>query len=170
MQHPNSCLLPHLLHKTTQQRRLGKTQTSPQIPLRNAPHETEPLCRQPSTIRWWVNTSHIVHKDCRGHTGAMMLLAKGATASFSNKQKINTKSFTESELVGIDQALSSILRTQHFIEAQGYSVEQNLLFQENQSTIHLEVNRSLSSSKHTKHIKCCYFFICDKIADGNLEV
>jgi hypothetical protein len=34
----------------------------------------------------------------------------------------------------------------------------------------LKVNRSFSSSKHTKHIRCCYLFIHDKIADGNLEV
>jgi hypothetical protein len=41
-----------------------------------------------------------------------------------------------------------------FIEAQGYSVEQNLLFQDNQSTMHLKVNGSFFSSKCTKHIKC----------------
>jgi hypothetical protein len=84
----------------------------------------------------------------------MISIGKGATISFSNKQKINTKSSTESGLVGANQALSSILHTQHFIEAQGYSVKQNLLFQDNQSTMHLEVNGSLSSSKRTKHIKC----------------
>ena len=34
----------------------------------------------------------------------------------------------------------------------------------------LEVNGSFSSSKQTKHIKCRYFFIRDKIANGDLEV
>jgi hypothetical protein len=34
----------------------------------------------------------------------------------------------------------------------------------------LKVNRSLSSSKCTKHIKCCYFFIRNKITKGVLEV
>jgi hypothetical protein len=34
----------------------------------------------------------------------------------------------------------------------------------------LEVNGSFSSSKRTKHIKCRYFFIRDKIADGDLKV
>jgi hypothetical protein len=64
-----------------------------------------------STIRWWVDASHTIHKVYCGHTGAMMSLSKGATISFSNKQKINTKSSTESELVGTDQALSCILHT-----------------------------------------------------------
>ncbi len=94
-----------------------------------------------TTICWWVDASHVVHEDCHGHTGAMMSLGKGVAISFSNKQKINTKSSTESELVGANQALSSILHMQHFIEAQGYSVEQNLLFQDYQSTMHLKVNR-----------------------------
>jgi hypothetical protein len=123
-----------------------------------------------TTILWWVDTSHVVHNDCRGHTGAMMSLRTGSAIIFSNKQKINTKSSTELELVGANQALSSILHTQHFIEAQGYSVKQNLLFQDNQSTMRLEVNGSFSSSKCTNHIKCQYFFICDKIADGDLKV
>ncbi len=34
----------------------------------------------------------------------------------------------------------------------------------------LKVNGSFSSSKCTKHIHCRYFFILDKIADGDLEV
>jgi hypothetical protein len=64
-----------------------------------------------TTICWWVDASHVVHEDCHGHTGAMMSLGKGAAISFSNKQKINTKSSTELELVGANQALSSILHT-----------------------------------------------------------
>jgi hypothetical protein len=34
----------------------------------------------------------------------------------------------------------------------------------------LEVNGSFSSSKCTKHIKCRYFFIHNKIKDGDLTV
>jgi hypothetical protein len=123
-----------------------------------------------TTIRWWVDASHAVHDNCCGHTGAMMLMGKGAAISFSNKHKINTKSSSKSELVSANQALSPILHTRYFIEAQGYSVEQNILFQDNQSTMRLEVNSSFSSSKQTKHIKCRYYFICDKIADNNLEI
>jgi hypothetical protein len=36
--------------------------------------------------------------------------------------------------------------------------------------MHLEVNGSFSSSKCTKDIKPRYFFICDKICNGDLEV
>jgi hypothetical protein len=69
-------------------------------------------------LRWWVDASHAIHDDCQGHTGAMLLLGKGAAISFSNKHRINSKSSTESELIGADQALSSILHTRYFIKAQ----------------------------------------------------
>ena len=36
--------------------------------------------------------------------------------------------------------------------------------------MHLEVKESFSSTKHTKPIKCPYFFICDKIANGDYKV
>jgi hypothetical protein len=68
-------------------------------------------------LRWWVDSSHAIHDDCQGHTGAMMSLGKGAAISFSNKHRINSKSSTESELIGANQALSSILHTRYFIEA-----------------------------------------------------
>ncbi len=99
-----------------------------------------------------------------------MSLGKKVAISFSKKQKVNSKSSTNSELVSADQAFSSILHTRYFIEAQGCSVKKNLLFQDNQLTMHLEVNGSLSSSKCTKQTKCHYFFICNKIAYGNLKV
>jgi hypothetical protein len=89
--------------------------------------------------------------------GTMMSLGKGATISFSDKLKIATKSSTKSKLMGAYQALSFILHTGYFIEAQGYSIKQNILFQDNQSTMCLEVNDSFSSSKQTKHIKSRYF-------------
>ena len=70
----------------------------------------------------------------------------------------------------MDDALPMVLWGLYFIEAQGYSVEQNIGFQDNISTMRLEVNGTMSSSKRTKHIKARYFFVKDKIEDGDLEV
>ena len=47
-------------------------------------------------ISWWVDASFATHPDCKGHTGAMMSLGKEAVSAMSKKQKINTKSSTES--------------------------------------------------------------------------
>jgi hypothetical protein len=99
-----------------------------------------------------------------------MTLGMGTTISFSNKLKVNTKSSTESEIVGANQALSFLLHTRYFIKAQGFSIKQNILFQDNQSTVCLEVNSSFSRSKRTRHIKCRYFFIQNKLLPQQNQV
>ena len=100
-----------------------------------------------STICWWVDASYGCHMDLKGHTGMMMSLGGGAAMSFSRGQKMNVKSSTECELVGIDDAIPSILWGKHFIEAQGYTVTHNILYQDNKSTILLATNGFSSSSK-----------------------
>ena len=68
----------------------------------------------------------------------------------STKQKINTRSSTEAELVGVNDAMDLILWTRKFIEAQGYAVADNVVFQDNQSTIRLQNNGKRSSGKKNK--------------------
>ena len=90
-----------------------------------------------SKIMWWVDASDRTHEDCKGHTSAMMSLGGGAVISSSQKQKINTKSLTESEVVALDDALTT----------------QNVIFEDNLSTVNLVANGTFSPSKRTKHIK-----------------
>ena len=48
-----------------------------------------------SMIRWRVDASYGVHWDCKGHTGAMMQMVKGALVNIARKHKLNTGSSTE---------------------------------------------------------------------------
>jgi hypothetical protein len=66
--------------------------------------------------------------------------------------------------------MPAICWTRYFLEAQGYSVNDNILFQDNKSAILLERNGKASSSKRTKHIAIHYFFITDRVASGNLTI
>ena len=59
--------------------------------------------------RWWVDAAYTVHNNCWGHTGAGMSFGQGMALSYSWKHKINTKSSTEAELVGVDDSLGYIL-------------------------------------------------------------
>ncbi len=59
--------------------------------------------------RWWVDAAYAVHDNCWGHTGAGMSFGQGMARSYSWKQKINTKSSTKAELVGVDNSLGYIL-------------------------------------------------------------
>jgi hypothetical protein len=56
----------------------------------------------------------------------------------SKKQKLNMRSSTEAELVGADDASVLILWTKLFLEEQGYTVNDNILFQDIKSTILLQ--------------------------------
>ena len=121
-------------------------------------------------IRWWVDASHLTHKGCKGHTGTMLSLGEGAVLHVSRKHKLNTKSSTESELVGLNDAIQDILWARMIIEGQGYTVDNNIVYQDNKSTILLAVNGRFSSSKRTKHIRARYFLVKDLIACGEMEV
>ena len=56
------------------------------------------------------------------------------------KQKLNTRSSTKSELVGVDDMMPMILWTHYFLEAQGYTVKDNIVSQDNKSAILLSKN------------------------------
>jgi hypothetical protein len=67
-----------------------------------------------SVVKWWVDGSFAVHPDMRSHTGGMMSMGKGSIISMSTKQKLNTKSSTEDELVAVDDAMPRLLWTRYF--------------------------------------------------------
>ena len=56
------------------------------------------------------------------------------------------------------------------MEYQGYTIENNVLYQDNKSTILLAKNGRMSAGKASKHIKNRFFLITDKVAQGDLEV
>ena len=72
-----------------------------------------------------------------------MTYGKSVLQSTSRKQKLNTWSSTEGELVGAKNMSVMILWTKLFMEAQGYEIKKNILYQDNKSTILLEQNRKL---------------------------
>ena len=70
-------------------------------------------------IIWHLDAAFAVHNNKKSHTGATMTLGDGAIISVSTKQKINTRSSTEAELVSIDDVLAKILWTTRFLKEQG---------------------------------------------------
>jgi hypothetical protein len=121
-------------------------------------------------IKWWVDGAFAVHPDMRSHTGAVMSLGRGAVYAMSTRQKLNTRSSTEAELVGVDDAMSQILWTRYFMEGQGYEVKESEVYQDNLSSMLLEKNGRASSSKRTRHINIRYFFVTDRIASKEIRV
>jgi hypothetical protein len=73
------------------------------------------------------------------------------------------KCSTEGELVGVDDIMPIIIWTRQFLLEQGYGIVENLLLQDNKSSILLERNGKGSSGKRTRHINIRYFFITDRV-------
>jgi hypothetical protein len=53
-----------------------------------------------NTIQTWVDASYAVHPDMKSHTGGVISMGIVGLMCKSTKQKLNTKSSTEAELVG----------------------------------------------------------------------
>ncbi len=118
----------------------------------------------------WVDTSYGIHRDMKGHNGGVISMGQGAIIHGCSKQKINTKSSTESEVVGASDFLPSTIWTKYFLEAQGYKVRRNILFQDNTSAIKMIKNGIASCGSKSRHIHIRYFFTKDVLKRENIDV
>ena len=76
----------------------------------------------------------------KSHTGGVVSFGTGALMSKSSKQKLNTKSSTEAEMVGVSDYLPRAIWAKKFMEGQGYTLKESRFYQDNQSTIRFEKN------------------------------
>ena len=123
-----------------------------------------------STIKWWIDASYTTRDNCKGHRGAVMSLGKDVITSASNKHKIQGRSSTDDELIGVHDTLPQVLWTKYCIEVQEYTVDCNKVHQDNKSAQLLEMNGHLSTGKGMKHIKHRYLFVKDKVDQGDFDI
>jgi hypothetical protein len=97
-------------------------------------------------------------------------MGKGSAYSTSLRQKLNTTSSTEAEVVGVADVMPMVLWTRYFLEAQGYEIGKSKLYQDNMSSMLLEKNGRASSGKRTRHINIRYFFMADRVKSKEIEI
>jgi hypothetical protein len=76
----------------------------------------------------------------RSQTGGVLIIGKGALYTTPTRYKLTSRSSTEDEHVGVHDVLPQVLGTQYFLNEQGISIKENIVFQDNQSAILLEAN------------------------------
>ncbi len=86
-------------------------------------------------LMWYVDASFAVHPNMHSHAGGGLTRGRGFPVVSSTKQKLNTRSSTDSELVGVDNMMPIVVWSWYFLMAQGYGVTQNLLLQDNRSSM-----------------------------------
>ena len=88
----------------------------------------------------------------------------------SSKQKLNTKSSTEAELVGVSEYLPYNIWLINFMKEQGYSIQSNVLYQDNESAIKMEKNGRNSCTGNSRHVDIRYFFVKNRVDKKEVEV
>ena len=122
------------------------------------------------TTKWWVDASFATRHKMRSQTGGTMSMGRGSVYSISRKQKLNTTSSTEAELVGASDVMPQILWTRQLLLSQSVEGINHILFQDNESAILLQKNGSGSSSRRTRHINIRYFFVKDRVDAKELDI
>jgi hypothetical protein len=120
-------------------------------------------------VKWYVDASFAVHPDFKSHTGAMMTLGKGAINCKKAEDEC-AKQHRRQTSRTVDDAATLILWMKLFLEAQGYNVDKNIVYQDNKSAILLETNGKKSSGKRTCAQNIRYFFITNQVEKGNTQI
>ena len=128
--------------------------------------EVDDLCQ----MHCYVDAAHMLHHDLKGHTGGYTSFGRGAFLAKSKKQRLNSCSSCETELIGTGDYLKQITWARNFMLEQGYKMKPTMLYQDNESTIKLINNGRRSSSSKTKHIDNKYFYTHDKVQKGEIVV
>jgi hypothetical protein len=66
--------------------------------------------------------------------------------------------------------MPQVLCTIYFLWDQGYKIDDNILYQDNKSSILLETNGRGSSGKRTRHIAVRYFFIAYRVKSKDIRI
>ena len=120
-------------------------------------------------LKAYVDASYAVYADAKSVTGVVLMLGDAVIYVKSSKQKIVTRSSTESELVAISDSLSQMLWTREYMKEAGIDIGPVTLFQDNMSTICL-ASKGRSTSERTRHIKIRYFFIHHYIDTNEIAI
>jgi len=120
-------------------------------------------------LKIYIDASYGVHADGKSHTGLALMMGRGIIICKSVKQKINTKSSTEAELVALSDSISMAIWCRNFLEEQGYTMPPASVFQDNQSTIAM-VRAGRPTSDRTRHVNIRFFFVADRERAGEIAI
>ena len=129
---------------------------------------------------WSIDALFAVHMDMKNHTGYCLTLGIGSPISGSLTQKINTRSSTESELVGVDNSIDFVEWVSLYSKEQvkEYPIEHplkdmgknNIVLQDNTSTIKMLKGGKRVCRQRTRNIHPRYFYAHERIEDGTIRV
>jgi len=121
-------------------------------------------------ILTWMDATFAVHSDMKNHTGGCTSMGIGLVHQKSSTQKSNSKSSCESEIIGVSEYLPYNLWFLMFIEAQGYEIGSNIIFQDNKRAILFARNGRNSCTGNSRHVAVRCFFVKDRVDKDEVRV
>ena len=88
-----------------------------------------------------IDSTHVVYPNMQGHTGGITTFGTGIIDQKSAKQKMNSRSSTETKHIGTSEHLPKALFIELFMKAQGYEPKMDLA-KDNVSEIRMLVIRA----------------------------
>ena len=73
-------------------------------------------------------------------------------------------------MVGVYDTLPQVPWTKKVLEEQGILTKETKVYQDSTSSVLMENNRKQSSTKQTKHMAICYFYITDHVKNRNISI
>ena len=124
----------------------------------------------PRRLLAFVDASYAIHKDMKGHTGALIFdELLNLFFSSSSKHKMMGKSSTDAEIIGAHATMNTIELLKALHQELTGSNEPAILFQDNLSAKFLMENGDSASDK-SKHMKIRYFYIKEKVDEKVVEI
>ena len=105
----------------------------------------------------YIDSAHIVHSNCKEHSGLFVTQRKGAMINVSKTLGLMNNSSTETEIVATGVRLPKCTWFCCFRIEQGEPVKGDVLIQDNKSCMSLQKNGQFSVGKGSKHIHIRYF-------------
>ena len=118
----------------------------------------------------WVDASYTVHDDMKSHMSGCISFGVGILMTKYSKQKLNTKSITESEIVGANDYIPNVIWIELFLKHQGIVLQKNDFGLDSQSVMKLEMNGKISRGPGSRNIDIRYFFMKHRLDTKNTNV
>jgi len=115
-------------------RRLGELFSNPMLPRENKGFNSDFGGGQ-CQLQCYVDSAHMLHHDFKGHKRGYTSFGVGPSQQNREKQRLNSCSSCETELIGTDDYLKQITWARNFMLEQGYNMQPTILYQDNESTI-----------------------------------
>ena len=80
------------------------------------------------TITLHLNATFGFHNIYKSHTGAVMMIGKGCIQPILTKQKVNSRSSTEVELISMDDILFKVMWTKICMQEDGCKIIKKIRF------------------------------------------